>query len=121
MLLGFFLDLCQGDCIETEQQIRELECFACADRLLLASTWAFRARRANFPRLFLESRMALQASDAQLDALEASLLNRSGDIALHTRFRALFTLKSLKSEGAVKIICKGSQYRSFHINELVPA
>jgi deoxyhypusine monooxygenase len=42
-----------------------------------------------------------------LNELEASLLNSSGNVPLHHRFRALFTLKSLKSEDAVSIICRG--------------
>lgn len=43
-----------------------------------------------------------------LAALEASLLNTSGDVALHNRFRALFALKALKNEDAVRIISKGT-------------
>ncbi|KAF9468514.1 armadillo-type protein [Collybia nuda] len=42
-----------------------------------------------------------------LKKLEDSLLNRSGNVPLHTRFRALFTLKSLRTEDAVQIIIKG--------------
>ena len=42
-----------------------------------------------------------------LAALEASLLNTSGNVPLHNRFRALFTLKALKNDDAVKIISKG--------------
>ena len=44
----------------------------------------------------------------RLEAIEASLLNTAGNVPLHKRFRALFTLKSLKNEEAVKIISKGS-------------
>jgi len=44
-----------------------------------------------------------------LDALRNSLLNTTGNVPLHTRFRALFTLKSLKNEEAVQIICEGLQ------------
>jgi len=51
--------------------------------------------------------MAIVVSPAELQALEDCLLNKNGDAALHTRFRALFTLKSLKSEEAVQIIAKG--------------
>ena len=46
-------------------------------------------------------------SSSDLQKLEDCLLNKSGDVALHTRFRALFTLKSLKSEDAIEIIAKG--------------
>lgn len=46
-------------------------------------------------------------SASTLAALEASLLNTSGGVALHNRFRALFTLKALKNDDAVKIISKG--------------
>ncbi|KAG6918777.1 hypothetical protein DXG01_011968 [Tephrocybe rancida] len=48
-------------------------------------------------------------SSTELKSLEDSLLNTSGNIALHTRFRALFTLKSLKNEEAVRIISTGLQ------------
>ena len=49
----------------------------------------------------------LNLSQTELGALEASLLNISGNIPLHNRFRALFTLKALKSDDAVRIISKG--------------
>ena len=48
-----------------------------------------------------------------LDALEASLLNTSGDVKLDARFRTLFTLKGLASlsedrlERVIEIISKG--------------
>ena len=43
-----------------------------------------------------------------LDALEASLLNTSGLVPLHDRFRALFTLKAAQEqEKAITIIGKG--------------
>ncbi|KAK7690363.1 deoxyhypusine hydroxylase [Cerrena zonata] len=48
-----------------------------------------------------------QISTEQLAALEAELLNTSGDVPLHNRFRSLFTLKSLKNDEAVEIIAKG--------------
>jgi len=51
--------------------------------------------------------MAVIVSSSDLQTLEDRLLNRSGDVALHTRFRALFTLKNLKSDDAVGIIAKG--------------
>ena len=47
------------------------------------------------------------AASSDLQRLEDCLLNKSNEVALHTRFRALFTLKSLKSEDAVQIIAKG--------------
>jgi hypothetical protein len=46
-------------------------------------------------------------SPSDLKTLEASLLNKSGNVPLHTRFRALFTLKALKSEDAVHVISEG--------------
>ena len=49
----------------------------------------------------------IQVYDEQLVALEAELLNTSGNVPLHNRFRSLFTLKSLKTETAVQIISKG--------------
>jgi len=51
--------------------------------------------------------MAVVVSPSELQTLEDCLLNKSNNVALHTRFRALFTLKSLKSEDAVSIIAKG--------------
>ncbi|KAL0961329.1 hypothetical protein HGRIS_006286 [Hohenbuehelia grisea] len=47
------------------------------------------------------------ASAADLDALTAALLNTSGNVPLHNRFRALFTLKALKNDDAVRIISEG--------------
>lgn len=49
----------------------------------------------------------VQTDAAKLAALEATLLNTSGNVPLHNRFRALFTLKSLKSEEAIRIISRG--------------
>lgn len=46
-------------------------------------------------------------SQTELDNLESLLLNTSGKVPLHNRFRALFTLKSLKNEDAIRIISKG--------------
>ncbi|KIK57226.1 hypothetical protein GYMLUDRAFT_173046 [Collybiopsis luxurians FD-317 M1] len=53
--------------------------------------------------------MSPSISAAQLQALQDSLLNSSGNVPLHDRFRSLFTLKSLKNEDAIKIISKGFQ------------
>ncbi|KAH7885301.1 armadillo-type protein [Phlebopus sp. FC_14] len=50
--------------------------------------------------------MVATVSPGELKALEAALLNTTGQVALHDRFRALFTLKSLKSEDAVSTISK---------------
>lgn len=47
---------------------------------------------------------------SEFNNLEALLLNTSGNIPLHNRFRALFTLKALKSDQAVHIISKGRSY-----------
>lgn len=49
----------------------------------------------------------LIVSDSDLENLEDTLLNKSGGIPLHNRFRALFTLKALKNEDAIRIISKG--------------
>ncbi|KAI5833671.1 MFBC-like protein, partial [Schizophyllum commune Tattone D] len=46
-------------------------------------------------------------SPAELKSLEETLLNTSGEVLLHNRFRALFTLKALKSQKAIDIISKG--------------
>ncbi|PFH53994.1 hypothetical protein AMATHDRAFT_53710 [Amanita thiersii Skay4041] len=51
--------------------------------------------------------MAIQVTQQALQRLEDTLLNTPGNVLLHTRFRALFTLKALKNEDAVKIISKG--------------
>jgi hypothetical protein len=48
-------------------------------------------------------------SPSELAALESSLLNKSGNVPLHGRFRALFTLKALKSADAIRIISEGSE------------
>lgn len=49
----------------------------------------------------------MAATKETIDSLERQLLNTTGDIPLHSRFRALFTLKSLKSEAAIAAISKG--------------
>ncbi|KAG2155986.1 ARM repeat-containing protein [Suillus bovinus] len=51
--------------------------------------------------------MSDAVSPSELSALRAALLNTSGTVPLHDRFRALFTLKSLKNDDAVKIISEG--------------
>ncbi|CAL1712708.1 unnamed protein product [Somion occarium] len=49
----------------------------------------------------------VEVSPEKLSDLEATLLNTSGNVPLHNRFRSLFTLKALKNEEAVNIISKG--------------
>ncbi len=56
----------------------------------------------------------LNVSQSDLGNLEALLLNNSGNVPLHNRFRALFTLKALKSEDAVRIISKGPVHSRRH-------
>jgi deoxyhypusine monooxygenase len=51
--------------------------------------------------------MAIQITANDLQRLEDTLLNTSGNVPLHRRFRALFTLKALKNNDAVRIISKG--------------
>ena len=46
-------------------------------------------------------------SSDDLVSLEATLLNVPGNVPLHKRFRALFTLKALKNADAIRIISKG--------------
>ncbi|KAF9499033.1 ARM repeat-containing protein [Pleurotus eryngii] len=48
-----------------------------------------------------------QVANADLHGLQAALLNTTGDVPLHKRFRALFTLKSLKTDEAIQIISRG--------------
>jgi deoxyhypusine monooxygenase len=55
--------------------------------------------------------MTTQISQSKLGELETLLLNTSGNVPLHNRFRALFTLKSLKTDQAVEIIGKGRRSR----------
>ena len=50
----------------------------------------------------------INVSQSDLGNLEAQLLNNPGNVPLHNRFRALFTLKALKSDEAVRVISKGS-------------
>jgi len=50
----------------------------------------------------------MTVSQDQLNSLENTLLSRTGNVPLHKRFRALFTLKSLKDEDAVRIISQGT-------------
>lgn len=51
--------------------------------------------------------LAMDVSDDAYTSLRASLLNISNNVPLHERFRALFTLKSLKNERAIEIISEG--------------
>ncbi|KAI0041993.1 deoxyhypusine hydroxylase [Auriscalpium vulgare] len=51
----------------------------------------------------------LTVSPTEVQNLEAALLNTAGNVPLHNRFRALFTLKSFKNEDAIRIISKGFQ------------
>jgi deoxyhypusine monooxygenase len=48
-----------------------------------------------------------EVNDDTYKTLKASLLNESGKVPLHERYRTLFTLKSLKTERAVEIIAAG--------------
>lgn len=54
--------------------------------------------------------LTMDISDDAYNALRASLLNESGNTPLHERFRALFTLKSLKNERAIEIISEGNNF-----------
>lgn len=49
----------------------------------------------------------MHVSDDAYSSLAAKLLNTSGSVPLHERFRALFTLKSLKTPRAIDIIAQG--------------
>lgn len=51
--------------------------------------------------------MVADVSSSELIALENSLLNKSGNVPLHNRFRALFTLKALRNDEAIRIISEG--------------
>ncbi|KAM6494243.1 Armadillo-type fold [Amanita muscaria] len=51
--------------------------------------------------------MVILVTADDLQRLEDTLLNTSGNVSLHKRFRALFTLKALKNDDAIRIISKG--------------
>lgn len=51
--------------------------------------------------------LTMDVSDDAYTSLAASLLNTKGSVPLHERFRALFTLKSLKTPRAIEIISEG--------------
>lgn len=51
--------------------------------------------------------MNSQVSDETIKSLSDSLLNLSGSTPLHSRFRALFTLKSIADARAVHVIAQG--------------
>lgn len=53
--------------------------------------------------------LGIEVTESALDELEARLLNKSGQVPLHDRFRALFTLKAVGGQAAVNIIGKGEQ------------
>lgn len=55
----------------------------------------------------MPSLAALSASEEEYRTLEATLLNTAGEVPLAKRFRALFTLRNLKSQRAIDIIGKG--------------
>ena len=49
----------------------------------------------------------VSVTDAQLAALRATLLNTSGSVPLHERFRALFMLKAVGGDEVVRIVAEG--------------
>ena len=49
----------------------------------------------------------VSVTDAQLAALRATLLNTSGNVPLHERFRALFMLKAVGGDEVVRIVAEG--------------
>lgn len=51
--------------------------------------------------------MSVQVSPEQMSLLRETLLNTSGNVALHERFRALFMLKAVGNEETVRIIAEG--------------
>lgn len=48
-------------------------------------------------------------SNVDYSALEASLCNTSGNVALAERFRSLFTLKNIANDQSIDIIAKGKK------------
>ena len=61
---------------------------------------------------------SMELTEDAYNALKASLLNESGKVPLHERFRALFTLKSLKNQRAVDIISQGAFLLPGHLGVL---
>lgn len=52
--------------------------------------------------------MSVTVTSEQMSLLRDTLLNTSGDVALHERFRALFMLKAVGTDETVKIIADGT-------------
>lgn len=51
--------------------------------------------------------MSVQVSSAQMESLRSTLLNTSGNIPLHERFRSLFMLKAVGGDPVVQILAEG--------------
>ncbi|KAG9018094.1 deoxyhypusine hydroxylase [Tulasnella sp. 427] len=57
----------------------------------------------------------LNVTNETLLDLQSRLLNSSGTVPLHDRFRALFTLKAVGDERAIEVISKGVLQRNFSL------
>lgn len=51
---------------------------------------------------------AVQVTPEQLAGLRATLLNTSGNVQLHERFRSLFMLKAVGGDEVIQIIAEGT-------------
>ena len=79
---------------------------ALTDGVLFLGFWHCTTERYRVCRNFNQEKQSTLRLSI-LNNLEALLLNTSGNVPLHNCFRALFTLKALKSDEAVIIISKG--------------
>lgn len=55
----------------------------------------------------IHPKMSVQVTPEQMAALRATLLNTSGKVELHERFRALFMLKAVGGDEVIQIIAEG--------------
>lgn len=58
--------------------------------------------------------MSVKVTPAQMETLRATLLNTSGKVQLHERFRALFMLKAVGGDDVVNIISEGETWPSLN-------
>lgn len=51
--------------------------------------------------------MSVQVTPEQMEVLRATLLNTSGKVELHERFRALFMLKAVGGDEVIRVVAEG--------------
>ena len=57
--------------------------------------------------------MSVTVSPEQMAILKATLLNTSGQVQLHERFRALFMLKAVGGKEVIDIVSEGASSSSY--------